>query len=64
MHGALVAIGTRSGAVYIYHLEGDWKEQVRTSRFFYHRTHFLYPKILISDSKGIPDHTKMAQPDP
>jgi len=27
MHGALVAIGTRSGAVYIYHLDGDWKDQ-------------------------------------
>lgn len=33
MHGALVAIGTRSGAVYIYHLDGDWKDQVRTHQF-------------------------------
>ena len=28
MHGALVAIGTRSGAVFVYHLNGKWKDQV------------------------------------
>lgn len=28
MHGALAAIGTRSGAVYVYHLEGNWENQV------------------------------------
>jgi len=33
MHGALVATGTQSGAVYIYHLDGDWKDQVRTHQF-------------------------------
>lgn len=27
MRGALVAIGTRSGAVYIYHIDGKWKNQ-------------------------------------
>ena len=29
MRGALVAIGTRSGAVYIYHVDGKWEDQVR-----------------------------------
>lgn len=29
MRGALVAIGTRSGAVYIYHIDGKWKNQVK-----------------------------------
>ena len=28
MHGALVAIGTRSGTVFVYHLNGKWKDQV------------------------------------
>ena len=28
MHGALVAIGTRSGAVFVYHVNGKWKDQV------------------------------------
>ena len=29
MHGALVAIGTRfTGAVYVYHLVGEWENQV------------------------------------
>ena len=28
MHGALVAMGTRSGAVYVYHLDGNWENQV------------------------------------
>ena len=28
MHGALVAVGTRSGAVYVYHLDGNWENQV------------------------------------
>ena len=28
MHGALVAVGTRSGAVFVYHLNGKWKDQV------------------------------------
>ncbi|KAJ7340122.1 SCF ubiquitin ligase complex subunit cdc4 [Desmophyllum pertusum] len=27
MHGALVAIGTRSGAVHVYHLDGNWENQ-------------------------------------
>ena len=42
MHGALVAIGTRSGTVYVYHLDGNWENQVsecnycvEISRFFY-----------------------------
>lgn len=29
MRGALVAIGTRSGAVYVYHVDGEWRDQVR-----------------------------------
>ena len=28
MNGALVAIGTRSGTVFVYHLNGKWKDQV------------------------------------
>ena len=28
MNGALVAVGTRSGAVYMYHLDGNWENQV------------------------------------
>lgn len=28
MHGALVAVGTRSGAVYVYQLDGNWENQV------------------------------------
>ena len=35
MRGALVAIGTRSGAVYIYHIDGKWKNQVKGSQYLY-----------------------------
>ena len=28
MYGGLVAIGTHSGTVYVYHLDGNWENQV------------------------------------
>ena len=37
MRGALVAIGTRSGAVYIYHIDGKWKNQVKGSQYLYNK---------------------------
>lgn len=36
MRGALVAIGTRSGAVYIYHVDGKWEDQFSKAHCLLH----------------------------